>query len=83
MGADVAETSQTERPPRGREAVPVQLPRLIDARQIIIRRVRILARRATLGDDGTNDLIVSEVFRTNELQTWLFSEHLGEFGLQK
>src|ERR1700740_3279678 len=64
MAADVAETTRIERPPRGREEVPVQLSRLIDAHQVIIRQVRILARRATqLGDDGTNDLAVTEVLR--------------------
>jgi len=77
MAADVAETTQIERPPRGREEVPVQSSRLIDAHQVIIRQVRLLARRAVqLGDDGTNDLAVSEVLRTNELQTWFLSEHL-------
>ncbi|PYX80653.1 MAG: DNA starvation/stationary phase protection protein [Acidobacteria bacterium] len=77
MAADVAETTEIERPPRGREEVPVQLSRLLDAHQIIIRQVRTLARRASeLGDDGTNDLIVSEVLRTNELQAWFLSEHL-------
>ena len=77
MAADVAETTQIERPPRGREEVPVQLSRLLDAHQVIIRGARTLARRAsTLGDDGTNDLVVSEVLRTNELQAWFLSEHL-------
>lgn len=77
MAADVAETTQIERPPRGREEVPVQLSRLLDAHQIIVRYVRTLARRASqLGDDGTNDLVVSEVLRTNELEIWFLSEHL-------
>ena len=77
MAADVAETTQIERPPRGREEIPVQLSRLLDAHQIIIRQSRTLARRASqLGDDGTNDLVVSEVLRTNELQAWFLSEHL-------
>ena len=77
MAADVAETTQIERPPRGREEVPVQLSRLLDAHQIIVREVRKLARLASeLGDDGTNDLVVSEVLRTNELQVWFLSEHL-------
>lgn len=77
MAADVAETTQIERVPRGREEVPVQLSRLLDAHQIIIRQTRKLARRASeLGDDGTNDLLVSEVLRTNELQVWFLSEHL-------
>ena len=77
MAADVAETTQIERPPRGREEVPVQLSRLLDAHQIIIRESRKLARRASeLGDDGTNDLVVSDVLRSNELQVWFLSEHL-------
>jgi starvation-inducible DNA-binding protein len=77
MAADVAETTQIERPPRGREEVPVQISRLLDAHQIIIRQCRTLARRAsTIGDDGTNDLAVSDVLRTNELQVWFLSEHL-------
>jgi starvation-inducible DNA-binding protein len=77
MAADVAETTQIERPPRGREEVAVELSRLLDAHQVIIREARSLARRASeLGDDGTNDLAVSEILRTNELQTWFLSEHL-------
>jgi starvation-inducible DNA-binding protein len=77
MAADVAETTQIERPPRGREEVPVQLSRLLDAHQIIIRETRKLARRASeLGDDGTNDLLVSSVLRGNELQVWFLIEHL-------
>lgn len=77
MAADVAETTQIERPPRGREEAPVQLSRLIDAHQIIIGESRTLGRRASsIGDDGTNDLVVSQVLRTNELQVWFLSEHL-------
>jgi len=82
MAADVAETTKIERPPRGREEVPVQLSRLIDAHQIIIQQSRPLARRASeLGDDGTNDLVVSDVIRTNELQIWFLSEHLVDVPL--
>jgi starvation-inducible DNA-binding protein len=77
MAHDVAETTQIARPPRGREEVAVQLSRLLDAHQIIIRHSRTLARRASqLGDDGTNDVVVSDVLRTNELQSWFVSEHL-------
>jgi starvation-inducible DNA-binding protein len=82
MAADIAETTQIERPPRGREEVPVQISRLLDAHQIIIADCRKFARRAQeLGDDGTNDLIVSEVLRTNELQSWFISEHLVDMPL--
>jgi starvation-inducible DNA-binding protein len=84
MAADVAETTQIERPPRGREEVPVQLSRLLDAHQVIISDARALAKRASvLGDDGTNDLVVSEVLRTNELQVWFLSEHLVNVPLVK
>ena len=77
MAADVAETTRIERPPRGREEVPVQISRLLDAHQILVRHSRKLARLASqLGDDGTNDLVVSNVLRSNELQSWFLSEHL-------
>ena len=60
-----------------REEVPVQLSRLADAHQIIVSLVRVVVRLASkLGDDGTNDLLVSQVLRTNELQMWFLSEHL-------
>jgi len=77
MAADVAETTRIERPPRGREEVPVQLSRLLDAHQVIISDCRDLAEKADkLGDAGTNDVVVSDVLRTNELQVWFLSEHL-------
>jgi starvation-inducible DNA-binding protein len=82
MAADVAETTRIERPPRGREEVPVQISRLLDAHQVIITHCRQLARRASeLGDDGTNDLVVSDVLRDNELQVWFLSEHLVDVPL--
>src|ERR1700692_873672 len=77
MAADVAETTRIERPPKGREEVPVQISRLLDAHQVIIGHCRELAERSTkLGDAGTNDLVVSDVLRANELQVWFLSEHL-------
>jgi starvation-inducible DNA-binding protein len=79
MAPDVAETTRIERPPKGREEVPVQISRLLDAHQIIISHCRELAERADkLGDDGTNDLVVSDVLRTNELEVWFLSQHLVE-----
>jgi starvation-inducible DNA-binding protein len=84
MAADVAEMTQIERPPKGREEVSVQISRLIEAHQIIIRQCRELAERADkLGDDGTNDLVVSDVLRTNEMQVWFLSEHLVDVPLVK
>ncbi|PYX50254.1 MAG: DNA starvation/stationary phase protection protein [Acidobacteria bacterium] len=82
MAADVAETTRIERPPRGREEVPVQISRLLDAHQIIIGHCRELSRRASdLGDEGTNDLVVSDVLRPNELQGWFLTEHLVDVPL--
>ena len=77
MAADVAEATNIPRPPKGREPASVQLSRLIDAHTLIIKECRDLADKASdEGDSGTDDLLVSEVLRTNELQVWFLSEHL-------
>jgi len=77
MAHDVAETTIIPRPPRGREEVPVQLSRILEAHELILQEVRAMARQADeAGDDGTNDLLVSQVLRTNELETWFVAEHL-------
>jgi len=82
MAADVAETSMIEKPLRGREEVPVQLSRLLEAHEHVLIEARSLARKvAELGDDGTNDLLVSDVIRTNELQVWFVSEHVVDVPL--
>ena len=82
MAPDIAETTRIERPPRGREEVPVQISRLLDAHRLIIGHCRQLAKRASeIGDDGTNDTVVSDVLRANELQSWFLSEHLVEMPL--
>src|ERR1700674_3177642 len=71
MAADVAETTIIPRPPRGREEVPVQIPRLLEAHEIVLKEARTMARQAAeAGDDGTNDVLVSDVIRTNELKVW-------------
>src|ERR1700752_1153385 len=82
MAADIAETTRIARPPRGREEVRVQISRLLDAHQLILGSCRKLAERANeLEDAGTNDMVVSDVLRTNELQVWFLSEHLVEMPL--
>jgi starvation-inducible DNA-binding protein len=82
MAHDVAELTLIARPPRGREEVPVQISRLLEAHETIIKEVRTSAREsAELEDDGTNDLLVSEVLRTNEFQVWFLSEHLVKMPL--
>jgi starvation-inducible DNA-binding protein len=82
MAPDVAETTRIERPPRGREEVPVQLSRLLEAHELILKLAHEAARRAMdAGDDGTNDLLISDVIRTNELQVWFLAEHLVDVPL--
>jgi starvation-inducible DNA-binding protein len=77
MAHDIAETTKLPRPPRGREDVPTQISRLLEAHELLLRAARAAAREADDdGDDGTNDLIVSDVIRTNEMQVWFLSEHL-------
>ena len=77
MAADVAEMTQIDRPPMGREEVPVQLSRLLKAHETIIVDTRKAARKcADKGDDGTNDVLISDVLRTNEIQVWFLAEHL-------
>lgn len=77
MAKDVAELSQIAEAPTGREEVAAQISRLAAAHETIFKFVRKAAKRAASDeDDGTNDLLVSNVIRTNELQTWFISEHL-------
>ena len=77
MAADVAEETRIPRPPRGREEVPVQISRLLEAHELILTQARGAAKTADeAGDDGTNDLLVSNVIRTNEMQVWFLAEHL-------
>ncbi|TMG95562.1 MAG: DNA starvation/stationary phase protection protein [Betaproteobacteria bacterium] len=82
MAHDVAETTLIPRLPRGRQPVPVQLARLLHAHEIILLESRTMAKQAAAaGDDGTNDLLVSDVIRTNEMQVWFISEHLVDVPL--
>ena len=75
----VAEITRVPRAPNGCEEVPSMLSRLLEAHELILIDAHDAARRtAELGDDGTNDLIVSDVIRTNELQAWFLAEHLVE-----
>ena len=78
MPAAVAKLSKVENPPDGVEEVPVQISRLLEAHELINNEVRNYAGKADdAGDDGTNDLLVSQVLRTNELQVWFIATHLA------
>jgi len=77
MAHDVAETTLIPRPPKGREEAPIQMSRLLHAHEIVIKEARAMARRAAdSGDEGTNDLLVSDVIRQNEQQAWFLAEHV-------
>jgi starvation-inducible DNA-binding protein len=78
LAQDVASESSIARAPRGRESALAQISRLLEAHETILVEARPLARLAAEGgDDGTNDLIVSQVVRVNELHSWLVGEHLA------
>jgi starvation-inducible DNA-binding protein len=82
MAHDVAEATLIPRPPKGREEVPVQISRVLHAHEIVLKEARTMARLAAdAGDDGTNDLVVSDVIRRNELQVWFVAEHAVEMPL--
>ncbi|HEY3840139.1 MAG TPA: DNA starvation/stationary phase protection protein [Bryobacteraceae bacterium] len=77
MAPDVAEATRIERPPKGREETPVQISRLLEAHEMILKFARDAASKASdRGDEGTNDLLISDVVRTNEQQVWFIAEHL-------
>ncbi|WP_432835384.1 Dps family protein [Dactylosporangium sp. CA-092794] len=73
----VAEITQVPRPPDGAEEVPAMLSRLLEAHEMVLSESHDAAARVQeMGDDGTNDLLVSEVIRTGELEAWFLAEHL-------
>lgn len=73
----VAEITTIPRPPNGAEEVPAMLSRLLEAHETILTEAHdAAARTAGMGDDGTNDLLVSDVIRTGEMQAWFLAEHL-------
>jgi starvation-inducible DNA-binding protein len=75
----VAEITAIPRPPDGAEEVPAMLSRLLEAHETILTDAHdAAARTMDMGDDGTNDLLVSDVIRTGELQAWFLAEHLVE-----
>src|SRR5262249_16659111 len=77
MSHDVAEMTMVRRPPKGRETPAKQITRLLEAHRHILASSRQAAKAADeAGDDGTNDLFVSDVIRLNEKQTWFLAEHL-------
>jgi starvation-inducible DNA-binding protein len=78
MAADVAEATKVPRPPKDREDWTVQVERLLEGHRIVIEEARTFAKQAgESGDEGTNDLLISDIVRTNEQQAWFVSEHIS------
>ncbi len=77
-----AELTTIERPPDGAEDVPDMLARTLRAHETVIEKVRdALEATEKNGDWGSNDLLMGDVLRTNELQVWFVSAHLVEMPL--
>ena len=83
MAADVAETTQIATPaarPGRSPCDPFPPARRSSDHHPGLQKARRTRRRLS-GIMGTNDLVVSDVLRTNELQAWFMSEHLVEMPL--
>ena len=78
----VAEVTKIERPPNGREDVPAMISRLLDAHELVLEATRDAIKRTEKNEDwGSNDLLMSDVLRRNELQVWFVAEHLVDVPL--
>jgi len=74
----VAEITRIPRAPNGYEAVPAVLSRLLEAHELILMDGHDAATWVgAQGDEGTKDLIVSEVIRTGDTQVWALAEYLA------
>jgi starvation-inducible DNA-binding protein len=72
-----AELTSIERPPDGAEPVATMLERLLEAHETVITKVRrAIDRTDESADWGSNDLLMGDVLRRNELQVWFVREHL-------
>ena len=77
-----AELTTIERPPNGAEEVAAMIHRLLDAHETIIEKVRKAIKKTEESEDwGSNDLLMGDVLRTNELQVWFVSSHVVDVPL--
>src|ERR1700721_1881812 len=82
MGGEGWGTTKIQRPPRGREEVPVQISRLLEAHKLISQSCLDIAEKASdAGDQGTKELGVSNILRPHRLQSWFIGQHLVEMPL--
>ena len=77
-----AELTTIERAPDGAETVPDMLGRTLRAHETIIEKVRRGLEVTEKNKDwGSNDLLMGDVLRTNELQVWFIAEHIVDMPL--
>ena len=77
MPGDVSRLSKIEAPPPGAEEVPVMISRLLEAHELICTEVREAIDLTEESKDwGSNDILMSDVLRTNELQVWFVAQHV-------
>lgn len=73
---DVAQHQTITQAPADAEDVPTQLARLAEAHMRILMQCHAAAKAAAdMGDDGTNDLLVGQLIRINEMHAWFINEH--------
>jgi starvation-inducible DNA-binding protein len=78
----VAELASIERAPDGAEDVPDMIARLLRGHEALIVRVRAALDATEKSKDwGSNDILMGDVLRTNELQVWFLSAHLVDMPL--
>ncbi len=77
-----AELTTIERPPDGAEPVAVMIDRLLEAHGVLLAKVRRAIEATEESKDwGTNDLLMSDVLRRNELQVWFLAQHVVDVPL--
>ncbi len=77
MAQDVAEITLIPRAPKTAKMSRLKSHACSRRTKSSCLEARAMARdSAANGDLGTNDIIVSDVIRTNELQVWFLAEHL-------
>jgi starvation-inducible DNA-binding protein len=75
---DVADLTSVPRPPREVEETERQLDRLLEAHEIVLRAARRAARVAEEHeDDGTVNLVASELIPAHEQQAWFIGQQRG------
>ena len=77
-----AELTTVPRAPDGAEDMPAMITRLLDAHRTIIGKVRRGIEATEKNKDwGSNDLLMGDVLRRNEMQVWFLAEHLVDLPL--